>query len=186
MRWWPIFLSMGVCAISAVSQQEPVYTGTIVDPDGNNVAGVDVAQFWLGGQPDNGGFRAYGATKSDAEGKFALKLNDVQFPETLFAMDSGRRRGAVFVVPAEGLATNLRIQLQPLHRVSYRFQNPGSTDLRQTRISLRPTSGSTFSQITGAAESSILLPPGTYTFEILAPGGKSMDVNFEISARVLA
>jgi thiol-disulfide isomerase/thioredoxin len=99
-------------------------------------------------------------------------------------MDSERRRGAVFVIPAEGLAANARIQLQPLHRVSYRFQNPGSTDLRQTHISLRPASGSPFSQIGGAVESSILLPPGAYTFEILVPGG-AMNVDFAISTRDL-
>jgi hypothetical protein len=64
MRLWFIFMAMGVSAITAVSQQAPVYTGTIVDQEGSGVAGVDVAQFWLGGQRESAGFRAYGATKS--------------------------------------------------------------------------------------------------------------------------
>jgi hypothetical protein len=38
-----------------------------------------------------------------------------------------------------------------------------------------------FSQITGATECTLLLPPGAYTLTVPSPGGKQKDVSFEVT-----
>src|SRR5579872_6249596 len=69
---------------TALLQAAPVLTGKIVDADGGPLADVEVAQFWLAGSGDPAGFRAYGATKSDSQGGFELKVGHEHYPATLF------------------------------------------------------------------------------------------------------
>ena len=144
---------------------------------------MEVAAFWLGGSPDASGFRAYGAVKTDGQGAFKLGAGQPHFPATLFAMDSGRRRGALVALSDAGAARQVVLRLRPLRRVSYRFQASGVADLSRTRITLQPASGPMFSQIAGAAESTVSVPPGAYTIGIAAPGGGQEEVHFEVSDR---
>jgi thiol-disulfide isomerase/thioredoxin len=152
-------------------------TGSVVDERGNPVRSVEIAPFWLGGSRTESGFRAFGAVRSDALGSFEIELG--RFPATLFAVDSDGRRGAIVVV--SDTPGNIRIELQPLWRVGYRFEGPSLTDLSQSRIMLKPASGPIFSQIAGATEGDLLLPPGGYALSVSSPGGKQTDVGFEVT-----
>lgn len=183
MRWCAVLLSMGLCALPAFPQTPMVFSGTVIDQEGNRLAGVDLAQFWLAGSRDPGGFRAYGASKTDAHGAFELKVSKPHFPATLFAMDAERQRGAIITIRDASAASEVSIRLQPLHRVQYHFQASGVTDLSKSRITLARVSSPMFSQIVGAPEGVISLPPGTYVISIFKPGGGQEDVNFEISDR---
>jgi thiol-disulfide isomerase/thioredoxin len=98
-------------------------------------------------------------------------------------LDPDGRRGAIVVIPET--AGDVRFQLQPLWRVRYRFEGTGLTDLSQSRITLKPVAGPIFSQIAGATEGALLLPPGAYTLAISFPGGEQTDVNFEVTTHDL-
>jgi thiol-disulfide isomerase/thioredoxin len=181
MKTWLTCLLICVIALPMVCLPAPICTGTVVDDRGNRVANIDVAPFWLAGSRTPSGFRAFGAIRSDAKGGFQIKLD--HFPTTLFALDADGRRGAVVVVPET--AGDIRFQLQPLWRVRYRFEGTGLTDLSQSRIMLKPVAGPMFSQIAGAIEGALLLPPGRYTLTISSPGGKQTDVSFEVTTHDL-
>ncbi len=186
MRPWAIrgLLATGIWA--ALSQAPPVLTGTVTDADGGPLADVEVAQFWLAGSGDPAGFRAYGATKSDPQGGFALKVSREHYPETLFAMDSTRQRGTVVVIPDAAATRHLTLRLGRLHTVHYRFHGVGLTDLSHSRVILKPVSGPMFSQLAGAMEGAISLPPGAYALGIAVPDGNQTEVHFEVSDRDIA
>jgi thiol-disulfide isomerase/thioredoxin len=183
MRWCAVLLSMGLCALPALPQTPMVFSGTVSDQEGNLLAGVDLAQFWLAGSRDPGGFRAYDASKTDGHGAFELKVGKPHFPATLFAMDAQRQRGTIITIQDASAASGVIVRLQPLHRVQYHFQAPGVTDLSKSRITLARVSSPVFSQIVGAPEGAISLPPGSYAIAISTAGGGQEQVNFEISDR---
>ncbi len=168
-------------AVPVVGQTVPpqVSGGSIVDSRGMPVAGTEIAQFWLAGSQTANGYRAYGAVSSDAAGKFQIKLDPQHLPATLFAIDSEKRQGAIKVVSEIG--PEIRIQLQPLWQVHYRFDGAGLADLSKYRITVRPTAGSMFSQIVGSTEGKLLLPPGKYVLAVSSPGGGENVVNFEVA-----
>ena len=155
----------------------PTYPGTVTDSHGVPVSGVEIAQFWLAGSETPSGFRAYGQIKSDATGKFHIRMNHL--PATLFAVDAKNNQGAIVVVSEP--AKEINVQLQPLWRVRYHFEGASLTNLSQSRITLKPASGSLFSQIAGPTEGVLLLPPGKYTVGISSPGAEQSEVNFEVT-----
>jgi hypothetical protein len=124
MRWCAVLLYLGSCALPAVPQTSLVFTGTVSDREGNPLAGVDLAQFWLAGAKDPSGFRAYGASKTDASGAFELEVSKPHFPATLLMMDAERHRGAIITIPDASAARKVTVRLQPLHRVQYHFRGP--------------------------------------------------------------
>jgi hypothetical protein len=132
MRTWPICVLTCVAALPTVCQPAPVRTGIVVDDRGSGAANITIAQFWLAGSHTPSGSRAYDAAGSDANGKFQIKPD--HFPTTLFALDSEGKWGAIVVVSET--AEDIRIPLQPLWRVHYRFEGTGLTDLAQSRITL--------------------------------------------------
>jgi thiol-disulfide isomerase/thioredoxin len=183
MRWCAVLLYLGSCALPAVPQTSLVFTGTVSDREGNPLAGVDLAQFWLAGAKDPSGFRAYGASKTDASGAFELEVSKPHFPATLLMMDAERHRGAIITIPDASAARKVTVRLQPLHRVQYHFRGSGSADLSRSRITLGTVSGPTFSQIVGPPEGAISLPAGSYAIAVFVPGGGQEDLKFEISDR---
>src|SRR5579863_7441071 len=160
MRPWAIRGLLANGTLMSLLQAAPVLTGRVTDADGGPLADVEVAQFWLAGSGDPAGFRAYGGTKSDPQGGFELKVSREHYPATLFAMDSTRQRGAVVVLPDAAAARHLTVRLGPLHTVHYRFHGAGLTDLSHSRVILKPASGPMFSQLAGAMEGAVSLPPG--------------------------
>ncbi len=179
MRWCATLLFAG--ALAAAPQTRTVIAGTVAAPDGPPVEGAEVALFWLGGSPVPAGFAAYGAAKTNGQGVFELPASQPHFPVTLFAMDSGRRRGAVAVISSAEAAGHVEIRLQPLRRVQYRFQSPRLTDLSRSRITLQPASGPMFSQVIGPPRGAVALPPGSYTIGISMPGSGEKKVSFDVA-----
>jgi len=165
---------------SAASQTSGISRGLVVDQQGNPVADVELSQFWLGGTADQGGFRNYGAVKSNRFGKFTLQIDRTRLPATVFAMDSERRRGALLIIDRVNSENNPRLVLQSLHQVQYRFEGTGLENLSQTRILLSPSPGPMFSQITGANRGALRLPPGRYVFKIVSADAGEKQVNFEV------
>ncbi len=181
MRWYATLILASMGTVAAAPQPSAVLLGKVTDRDGNPVPGVEVAQFWLAGSGGRTGFRAYGASKTDAKGAFEIRVNQMHFPSTLFAIESQGHSGAIMTVPDVGVSAQLTLQLMPLHQVHYRFQSPDLTDLSHTRITLQPESGPMFSQIAGPLAGTISLPPGAYTLRIAAPGGAQSEIHFNVS-----
>lgn len=155
MRAWKVwtFIWAGTMPLLAQAPSDPTCRGTVVDAHGTPVAGAEIAQFWLAGSHTPSGFRPYGASRSKGVGTFQIKLNNI--PTTLFAVDSEGQQAAI--VPISEIAGDIRVQLQPVWRVHYRFEGPSLTDLSQSRIMLKPLSGPMFSQIAGSTEGGISL-----------------------------
>ncbi len=174
-------LALTTIALPLAGQTDsaPPNRGMVVDSQGNPVADVEIATFWLAGSQTASGYRAYGAVKSDATGNFQINLDPQRLPATLFAIDSDKRRGAIRVITAIG--QEIRLQLQPLWRVHYRFTGTGLTDLSKSRITLKPVAGPMFSQIAGLTEGELLLPPGKYALAVSSPGGGENSVDFEVA-----
>lgn len=86
-------------------------SGIVVDEQGNPVAEAELSQFWLGGTSEPGGFRNFGAVKSNGLGQFSLQIDRKQLPATVFVMDSARHRGAILRIADTSSANNLRVEL---------------------------------------------------------------------------
>ncbi|MBV9625050.1 MAG: TlpA family protein disulfide reductase [Acidobacteria bacterium] len=171
-------------SLTAASQTSHLFTGTVLDQNGQPQAGVDIASFWLGGVKDQSGFRPYNAATSDEQGTFTLSPKELRSPMTVLALDSERRRGAVVTIDDIRAGKKTIVTLRPLHRVRYIFQGPGLTDLSQSRITLETPRGM-FSQISGPRENTISLPSGQYTFRIAVVEGSPQEVHFEVANRDL-
>lgn len=169
--------------VALFSQEGSLRRGRVVDQKGTPVAHVEIAQFWLAGTSDPGGLRAYGETKSDAQGRFELKSNESPFPTTLFAVDTERQRGEVVVVTDAIASQNIRIELHPLRKVRYLFRSPGMADISQSRITIRPRSGPVFGQIIGPAEGTLSLPAGSYVLGIPSASDQRAEVDFQVPDR---
>ena len=180
MRWYAV-LALAALGDMAAAQTPAAVVGKVIDQDGNPAPGVEVAPFWLGGSGTPAGFRAYGSSKTNAQGTFEIRVNQPRFPMTLFAVEPEAHRGAILTVPDAAHAAQLTLRLVPLSRVRYQFQSPGSIDLSHTRITLQPKPGAMFSQIAGPLAGTICLPPGTYTIGVAVPGGGQKEVDFTVS-----
>ena len=172
MRALHIVVTIFVITLPVMAQN-----GTVTDTHGVPVGGVEIAQFWLAGSETPSGFRAYSQTLSDATGKFHIQLNHL--PTTLFAVDSTSNQGAIVIV--SNPVDDIRVHLQPLWRVRYRFEGTDLTNLSQSRIMLKPASGSVFSQLSGPTEGVMLLPAGSYVVAISSAGAADSEVNFEVT-----
>ena len=184
MRVWKVCPILLAVTLQLLGQppSAPTCRGTVVDAHGAAVAGAEISQFWLAGSHTPSGFRSYGASHSNGDGTFQIKLNNI--PTTLFVMDSAGQQGAI--VPISQAGGDIRIQLQALWRVHYRFEGPGLTDLSQSRITLKPLLGTMFSQIVGPTEGAISLPHGKYVLAISSPGAEQTDVNLDVTDHDLA
>jgi thiol-disulfide isomerase/thioredoxin len=181
---WTIILWFSLSSGPPTLGQTPVSAnGIVVDEQGNPVAEAELSQFWLGGTSEPGGFRNFGAVKSNGLGQFSLQIDRKQLPATVFVMDSARHRGAILRIADTSSANNLRVELLSLHQVQYRFEGAGLENLSQTRILLSPSTGSMFSQISGPTKGVLALPPGKFALTIASPDEGQKEIQFEVSDR---
>src|SRR5438445_12743280 len=99
---------------------EATVRGTIIDADGKPVAGVEVANFWMG---KNGSMTAYGGVKSDADGKYSVKVPEWMPEPALLAISADRKSGAVASVQPKDSTDVAPMKLAPLVKVSGRFES---------------------------------------------------------------
>ncbi|MCA8913043.1 MAG: hypothetical protein KDB82_15185 [Planctomycetes bacterium] len=95
--------------------------GIVVDADGEPVAGVAVSDYWSYG---DGKWTASGDVKSDKEGRFTLTVRTFPAqPSRGYRIQAGDdTRGAVAVVTAKEMASELKLTVQPLVTVTGKLQ----------------------------------------------------------------
>jgi hypothetical protein len=144
-------VGLSLCLLASSSIE-----GTVVDEQGNPVAGADLATSWLEGRPAGG-------VTTDAQGKFTLVPRRPDRPVGILAMDQERRLGAVARYDPGSSGVKLILRLEPVCRVHGTFT---SEDL-----GIAPTWTNVYVNHQGErigryqsreAEFSFLLPPGDY------------------------
>jgi len=88
--------------------------GTVVKANGRAAKDVDVATFWIEGDPAGG-------VTTDAEGAFLLEANSYGRPLTLLVMDAKRKQGALVVVPPDAVDDPIELTLEPMVHVHGTF-----------------------------------------------------------------
>ena len=88
--------------------------GTVQDAKGRAAKDVDVATFWMEGDPAGG-------VTTDAEGAFVLEANSYGRPLTLLVMDAKRKKGALVVVTPDAVDDPIELTLEPTVHVHGTF-----------------------------------------------------------------
>src|SRR5215203_6767015 len=86
-------------------------TGTVKDAAGNPVAGADLASLWMSQGED---MTAYEGVKTDAQGKFSIKVNHFGRPVAVMVIDKERKSGGIFSVDKDTAAKPAAVSLVPL------------------------------------------------------------------------
>jgi thiol-disulfide isomerase/thioredoxin len=144
--------------------------GRVVDSDGRPAAAAKVGSMWhasLGTKQD-----AFAPAVADDDGRFTAKVNSYGRDVALMAIDAGRTKGGIVVIPAADANREVEIRLAPLTHVHGKFK---SDDLGRAipwtnvYINLLPGKIRLLQNSSEAAEFSLLLPPGEY--DVNAYGG---------------
>ena len=137
--------------------------GRVVDSDGRPVAGATVGSMWhasAGTKQD-----AFTPAVADDDGRFTAKVSLYGRDVALMAIDAGRTKGGIVVIPAADAKREVEIRLAPLTHVHGKFK---SADLGRAipwtnvYINLLPGKIRLLQNSSEAAEFSLLLPQGEY------------------------
>jgi thiol-disulfide isomerase/thioredoxin len=197
---FPLSVGIWMASVAiAVAADQPPVIGRVVDAAGQSVADVDVAFFWRAngagvdadgkllrfphtpeqskeywghiGEMAPGSEVVDGETpRTDADGRFSI-ANSKNGAFTLMAIDQGRKRGGLGIVPKDYHGAELEIRLGPLVRVRGKFVSPNSdrklgwsyADLFVPHDPARPLG---FTRLTGCGsfdgQFALALPVGRY------------------------
>jgi hypothetical protein len=168
-------------AVTARAQDGVAVKGTIVDADGKPVAGVEVAPFWIG---KAGGMTAFSPAKTDAHGKYTVKVPQWMTEPALLAIAPDRKTGGTLAYKSKESTDLPPIKLGPLVKVSGRFESkelsrkPPWTNVyisitKQARIVQSDSCDATFA---------FLLPPGKYIFNGYGQDVKGINREIDVPA----
>jgi len=170
----------------AVAQDRDVkIVGRVVDAAGKPVAGVEVAPHW--GVPREGGKQSgLGAAKTDADGKFVVKVNFDGKDVGIMAIDSERKTGGLAIVARKAVMEPVEIRLGPVVRVHGKFDSKalGRPPIwMYVYVNLLP--GKMYMNLAQIpshnAEFSVFLPVGKYEFYMY--GGDVNDIKKVVETR---
>jgi hypothetical protein len=155
--------------------------GTVVDADGKPAAGVEVANFWTG---RGGAMNAYGGVKTDAAGKYTVKVPEWMPEPALLAIAADRKTGAVATVKPKESTDVSPMKLAPLVKVSGRFE---SKELGRkppwTNVYINTGKRARLLQSdSNNADFAFLLPPGKYLFNGYGQDVKGINRDIEVPA----
>src|SRR5437764_10557204 len=181
MRTRILAAAAALLAAASARGQEVVVRGTVVGADGQPAAGVEVADFWSGTRD---AMKAFNGTKTDADGRYALKLQPWMTEASVLALDADRKLGGLVTVKPKEARDVPPIKLGPLVRVVGRFERqelgkrPPWTNVyvntsRQARL---------LQSMSQAAEFGFILPPGKYQFHGYGTDVKGVRREVEVPA----
>ncbi len=177
--WIAILLVVCVSPLQAQEQkkaedpasQKPVtrrIRGRVVDQAGKPVAGITVAPTWLR-QEDVPVRPIPGTAKTDDQGQFGLEMTFLHGrSRVLYALDPERRRGGLAVVGPKTPDEPITIKAGPLVHVhgQYTCKDLGKpVGWTNSMFISMPDRSRFYQHMTKKAEFSVLLPPGTYSFQ---------------------
>jgi thiol-disulfide isomerase/thioredoxin len=142
-----------------------VFRGRVVDEAGKPMAGVGLATYWFReeDQPDRA---VSNIAKTDDQGQFRVEVTFYYGrPETLCALDLGRKRGGLMAVGPKTPDEPITIQAGPLVHLRGKYVcNELGTPVGWTNTMFTPAPGNgrVYSHMTKKGEFSVLLPPGRY------------------------
>lgn len=169
---------------AAVAQDRDVkIVGRVVDAAGKPVAGAEVAPFW--DVPEDGGKQhGYDSAKTDAEGRFTVKVDFYQANAAIMALDAGKKAGAVAIIAPGATKDVVEMRLGPVVRVHGKF---ASKELGRpptwmnVYVNLQPGGIRLVQNSTTKAEFSVIVPVGKYDF--YACGGDVKDTKKVVQTR---
>jgi hypothetical protein len=169
-----------------VNIKEVEISGVTTNADGKPVADATIAEMW---SFSAGAWKASGGTKSDADGKFALKVRTFPDQKTrayrIQAIDAESKLGAVSVVRAEGLASPFNFKLEPLVEVSAKLLDPEGAkvpDSFYANIYWANPQTHICGSIFASKAFSFNLPVGGYSYMISAADCKFARKTFKVEA----
>ena len=109
-----LLTAAAVCLAAPAHADTVSLDGTVKDAEGRPAGGVDVATFWLEGDPASG-------VKTDEDGAFTLEARSWGRPLSLMVMDAERKHGALVVVQPDALDDPIDVTLEPLVKVHGTF-----------------------------------------------------------------
>jgi hypothetical protein len=154
---------IGLALTDSSRAEDLAIAGKVVGADGTPIASAEVAPFWTS---RNDSMQSYQGTKSDANGRFSLKVPFYGRSVAVLALDKERKTGAILTADKESAAKEATLALGPLVRVKGSFFCP---DLKQkptwTNVYIMTPDGA---RVLGCdsqeANFSFLLPAGKYKF----------------------
>jgi thiol-disulfide isomerase/thioredoxin len=163
--------------------------GRVLDGVGKPVSGADVGGFWSVGEDDTATAdkqiqSPIGGVKTDADGRFTVKVDFYGRPAALLAIDSRRTVGGTAVVAVADAKREVEIRLKPLVRVHGNFESKDlgrAVSWTNVYINLLPGKIRMLQNSSRRAEFSILLPPGEYHMN--AYGSDVTGINKELTLR---
>jgi thiol-disulfide isomerase/thioredoxin len=159
-----IALILLASAPSMAQDRDVKVKGRVIDRDGKPVAGANVARMWQV-REDGGKQEGFGASTTDDNGRFTVKLDFYGRDVALLAIDTSRTVGGTAVVASADARREVEIRLVPLVRVHGKLK---SKDLGRAipwtnvYINLLPGKIRLLQNSSTMAEFSMLLPPGEY------------------------
>src|SRR5438128_558135 len=109
---------ISLCLPGAARAEDLSVAGKVVDAAGKPAADVELASFW---SSRNNSMQAYQSTKSDASGRFSLKVQFYGQGLAVLALDKERKTGGLVSVDKESAGKDLSVNLGPLVRVKGDF-----------------------------------------------------------------
>jgi len=147
--------------------------GTVVDADGNPVAGVEVAPMW---DASPKGMVAFRGVATNAKGEFTLPVDFHGRPIVVMAVDEERARGAVTRFSKKSIGKARELTLERLVRVHGRFScTELGTAPPWTNVYVRYLPGNVRFLQCGSREAAFdfKLPPGDYQLYMYGSDVKS-------------
>lgn len=153
---------------AAMAQDRGVkLAGRVVDKDGKPVAGAEVAPIWV--VPEGGGKQVgFEAATTDAEGRFAVKVDFYGRDVALMAFDAARTSGGLAVIPPGDSRNPVEIRLGPTVRVHGTFTSEGLGKppmWTNVYVNKRPGNIRLIQNPSRKAAFSVILPAGEYQMD---------------------
>jgi hypothetical protein len=181
MKWKIVGLLLAICLLIAPAPAQDVrtITGQVLDAAGKPVADADVAGSWL---VRNGEMAPVEGVKTDADGKFSMKLPFFAADRTLLAIAKDRKIGALTFVEREAADKPIMIRCEPLVRVRGQFfckELDRAPSLTSVSLVMLPRGHHVLSCSGENAVISFRLPPGKY--HLHAHGKEIVSASRELS-----
>jgi len=177
--WMLLALLLGGTTVLAAEMRE--VNGRVVDERGEPVAGIDVAGYWT---RQGGPLTPRAGVKTDAEGRFKIRVSWQGRARTLMTLDAKRERGAIALLDEAALAKEHTLRLAPLVTLKGAVESTGlgeTPDPVYVAVTAKgaiiataaSTKGSTFS---------LPLPAGSYRLTISPRHCKRFTKTVELEA----
>jgi len=179
ITWLLVAVLLGATAVSAAEMRE--VSGRVVDERGEPVAGIDVAGYWT---TQEGRLVPRAGVKTDADGRFKIRVTWQKRARSLMTLDADRVRGALVILDEEGLSKTHTLKLAPLVTLRGAVDSTGLGHAPEQVYVAATAKGAVIAAAAsrGGPKFSFALPAGGYRLVISPRHCKRVKKNVELDA----